>query len=204
MEQLIGLLIFGAIALAVSAVKWWTEKREREAVEARTKHAGRDLAESAPPRPAGEPPAPPPADRRPPFYDRPGEVPPPPAPEMPTLIFSPPVPAPPVPPGVEVVQRVIRRKVARPAPPPAEAEPALEAVGALARRHIEAIKEQAVSSIEGRRIQGGVEGARQAPAPGPAVSPGAPWLADALRGGNAARAVILMEVLGPPRAFRDY
>jgi hypothetical protein len=101
---------------------------------------------------------------------------------------------------------VVELRSSPPEPPP------MEEVGALEKHHLERLKAQPVTSIAGRHVHGAMEPAcRSGRSPGhpsaalaaarPHISSGARFFAEMLRSKNLARAVILREVLGPPKSL---
>jgi len=112
-----------------------------------------------------------------------------------------------------VAEQIRRRAQARPAPAPQPQadEPALEEVGALARHHLRELKPDQVSALRKHRLEADMHGQV---APGAATRAAAPaakaaararplFHRDMLRGGNAARAFILAEILGPPKGLQE-
>jgi len=179
MDKWYSLLVLLVVGGGISALRWWIEKqrREEESEEAAEPTQGR--------RAAPRPPLPPSAVKtvarggvgpRTIFYGRPGEVP---------------------AKAVDVVE-------IRPSPPE---PPPMEEVGALEKHHLERLKAQPVASIAGRQVHGAMESAGRPSAAGaaalPHVSSGAQFFAEMLRSKNLARAVILREVLGPPKSLED-
>ncbi len=208
--------LFLLLVLGGRLLKRYIEKQqaEKEAAQRRPRGAG------------SKPTATPPAGRRPVFYGRTGERPAParpqePAPPEQTIPAAPPgpgrrpTPAAPrtqVPPGVAVVGEAIRQKVqrrrapARAAPGRADGarieEPPKEApaVGSLDDRHLESLGRGMVSALRGSELHPATERSATAPAAGP--RPAAGFLGSMLQGGNLARAVALLEILGPPKGLQ--
>ena len=114
-------------------------------------------------------------------------------------------PAPNLPPAVlEAIRRKAQSRAGKPAAP-APAEPALEAVGALESHHLGRMKPAAAALAPVMPTfqphgAGSLSGSRATEAAPP---PPANMVFDMLRGRRAGLAVILAEVLGPPKALRD-
>jgi len=116
------------------------------------------------------------------------------------------------PPGVAVARQAIRQKAqrrraparaarGRAAPAPAEEQPEKASVGTLDDRHLESPGTGMVSALRGSVLHPATE--RPAAAPSVAPRPAAGFLGTMLRGRNVARAIVLSEILGPPKGFQD-
>lgn len=217
------ILFVVAVVILAPLAQWWIRRQQRAQQEAEARRR------AAPPPPADAPAQP---DRRTIFYGGPAQpsghgtsA----APRAPDQLATGPTPmvsagrtparpaAPPPPAGspqVRLVAEQIRRRAqARPAPAPQPQadEPALEEVGALARHHLRELKPDQVSALRKHRLEADMHGQV---APGAATRAAAPaakaaararplFHRDMLRGGNAARAFILAEILGPPKGLQE-
>ena len=179
MDKWYSLLVLLVVGGGISALRWWIEKqrREEEPEEAAEPPQGR--------RAARRPPLPPSAVKtvarggvgpRTIFYGRPGEVP---------------------AKAVDVVE-------IRPSPPE---PPPMEEVGALEKHHLERLKAQPVTSIAGRQMRGALEGRGMAALGAGATAKealgGGRFVAEMLRPRHLAGAMIVREVLGPPKSLED-
>ncbi|KPJ75913.1 MAG: hypothetical protein AMS14_02880 [Planctomycetes bacterium DG_20] len=117
-----------------------------------------------------------------------------------------------MPPGATVTRRATRQNVrrrgaparavrARAAPVPVEEPPRDVPVGDLKQRRLESPGTGEVSSLRDRTISPAAERPAAAPSAAPRPAPG--FLGTMLRGGNLARAVVLSDILGPPKGLRD-
>ncbi len=124
----------------------------------------------------------------------------------------PPTPAAPrrqAPPGAAVARRAIRQKVQRRGTParaargPARAEEKHEPapVAHLEQRHLGSLGTGMVSVLRGSTLHPATERPAAAPSVAPHLAPG--FLGNMLRGRNTARAIVLSEILGPPKGLRD-
>lgn len=116
------------------------------------------------------------------------------------------------PPGVAVARQAIRQKAqrrgaparaarGRAAPGPAEEQPEKASVGTLDERHLGSPGTGMVLALRGRVLHPATE--RPAAAPSVAARPAAGFLGTMLHGRNVARAIVLSEILGPPKGFQD-
>jgi len=205
MEEWIKIIAILVILGFGPVTQWWI-KRQQKAQEA-AKAARRDSAPLSPPSSVSPGPA---AGRRTIFYGRSSEMPPRPAPQAPTgptpLASATRRPPPPT------QRRTQGRRPAvapTPVPPPEETPHALEEVGALAKHHLQQLKPDSVSALSAHHLTAEVE--KQVAADLPALAAAKTsdhahplFHRDMLRGRNAARAFVLGEIFGPPRAFRDF
>ena len=174
MEEILGIILFLLLIGGASALRWWVEKQQRKK-EAEEHQLHSTLA---------QPPGPPPGGR-PVFYDQAGEKP----------RFAVPAPEPtslqaPVflltdPEALEVLplQPPARRSARREAEPQPSPAPLAESLKPLA---------------EPLKPLGTIKAA--APVAGPQDTP---FLGSLLGGRNVAKAIVLSEILGPPKALRD-
>jgi len=120
----------------------------------------------------------------------------------------PPTPAAPrrqVPPGAAVALQAMRQKVKRRGTPARAARGRARAeekhepapVAQLEQRHLGAFKAGEVSALRGRMLRSAAE--RPSVAPRPASR----FLGNTLRGKHLSRAIVLSEILGPPKGLRD-
>jgi len=209
MGQLLSLVLVLLIIGGANVLRWWLEKaaREKERIEreqheaaqspkgarpgARPVFYGRSSEPTAKARPHVEPPAPQPV--APPVM-RPQTT----RPQPPkTRPARPPAPA----------HRPAARRPRRPArPKPVADEPGVEeapaGVGSLEGRRLGSLGAPSVSALRGRQLQSGIITEPSAQAEVILPRRGADFFGDLLKGRNLAKAVVLAEVLGPPRAFR--
>ncbi len=209
------ILFVVAVVVIAPLAQWWIRRQQRAQQEAEARRR------AAPPPPADAPAQP---DRRTIFYGRPAQ----PsghgtsaAPRAPDQLATGPTPmvsagrtparpaAPPAPAGSPEVRHVAEQ-IRRRAQPQAD-EPALEEVGALAKHHLGELKPDQVSALRKHHLGADVHGQVAPGAAARAAAPAAKAAArarplfhrDMLRGGNAARAFILAEILGPPKGLQE-
>ncbi len=124
----------------------------------------------------------------------------------------PPTPAAPgrqVPTGAAVAQRAMRQKVQRRGTPARAARGRARAeekhepapVAQLEQRHLGLPKASEVSALRGRTLRPAT--ARPAGVPSVAPRPASRFLGNMLRGKHLSRAIVLSEILGPPKGLRD-
>ena len=112
-----------------------------------------------------------------------------------------------VPPGAAVAQRAMRQKVERRGTPVravrvrAEEKHEPAPVAQLEQRHLASLKAGEVSALRGRTMRPATE--RPAAAPAVAPRPASGFLGNMLRGKHLSRAIVLSEILGPPKGLRD-
>ena len=198
-------VLFLLLALGGGLLKKYIEKQQAE----------KDAAQRQTRGTAAKPTRPTPAGRRPDTQPQ--------KPALPQQPIAPPRPGPgprptpaaprrQEPPGVAVARQAIRQRAqrrgaparaarGRAAPAPAEEQPEEASVGTLDERHLESPGTGMVSALRGRVFHPATE--RPAAAPSVAARPAAGFLGTMLRGRNAARAIVLSEILGPPRGFQD-
>ena len=174
MEEILGILLFLLLIGGASALRWWIEKQQRE-----------KEADDRARRPSAAPPSAPPAGRQPVFYDRAGEEPRFAGPEAePTRLQAPvflltdleTLEAPPPQPAAR------RRAGRRPARREPEAEP----------------QPSPAPQAEPLKPPGTLKAAATV-----AVSRAGPFLGSLLERETLAKALVLSEILGPPKALRD-
>ena len=179
MDKWYSLLVLLAVGGGISAIRWWVEKQRRE--EEAREAAKRPQAPRATRRPPLSPSAVETVARggvgsRTIFYGRPGEVP------------------------ARAVD-VVELRSSPPEPPP------MEEVGALEKHHLEQPKARRASSIAGRQMRRVLEGRGMA-ALGTGATPkealrGGRFVAEMLRPRHLAGAMIVREILGPPKSLED-
>jgi len=122
---------------------------------------------------------------------------------------TPAAPRRPVPPGAAVAQRAMRQKVERRGTPARAARGQARAeekhepapVAQLEQRHLGSLKAGEVSALRGRTMRPATE--RPAVVPSVAPRPASGFLGNMLRGKHLSRAIVLSEILGPPKGLRD-
>ena len=209
MGQLLSLVLVLLIIGGANALRWWLEKaaKEKERIE-REQHEAAQSPQGA--RPGA----------RPVFYGRSSE---PTAKARPHM--EPPAPQPVAPPVMRPQTIRPQPPKTRPARPPAAAqhpaarrprrsaqakpvagEPGVKeapaGVGSLEGRRLGSLGAPSVSALREQRLQSDILAEPSAQAEAILPRRGAGFLGDLLKGRNLAKAVVLSEVLGPPRAFR--
>jgi hypothetical protein len=184
MEEILGIVLFLLLIGGASALRWWIEKQQREK---EAEEQDRRTTPAAPPAPT--------PGRRPIFYVRPVEKTRFAAPEsepidLETLVLTPT--------DRQILQPAALQQADRPAPP--RRQPAARRRGARrpARREAEPQPSPAPQA-EPLKPPGTIKAA--APVAGPQDTP---FLGSLLGGRNVAKAIVLSEILGPPKAFRDF
>ena len=211
MSQLLSLILVLLIIGGANALRWWLEKaaREKERIEreqhkaaqppqgarpgARPVFYGRSSEPTAKARPHMEPPRPQPVA--------------PPVMRPQTIRPQPPKTRPARPPAA--AQQPAARRPRRPArPKPVAGEPGVKeapaAVGSLEGRRLGSLGAPLASALRERRLQSSIIAEPSAQAEAILPRRGADFFGDLLKGRNLAKAVVLAEVLGPPRAFREF
>ena len=181
MEEWIPFVLFILLMLGGALLKRYVEKQQagKNAAEHRTQARGQE-----PVLPERSIAAPQPGAGRPPTPAAPGRR---------------------VPPGAAVAQRAMRQKVQRRGTPARAARGRARAeekhepapVAQLEQRHLGLPKASEVSALRGRMLRSAAE--RPSVAPRPASR----FLGNMLRGKHLSRAIVLSEILGPPKGLRD-
>jgi len=211
MSQLLSLVLVLLIIGGANALRWWLEKaaKEKERVEreqheaiqpprgarpgARPVFYGRSSESTAKARPRMEPPAPQPVAS--------------PVMRPQTIRPQPPKAQPSARPPAATRQPAARRPRRPARPKPVAGEPGVkEAPAGVALpqgRRLGSLGAPSASVLREHRLRSGI--VTEPPAQAEVILPrrGAGFLGDLLKGRNLAKAVVLSEVLGPPRAFRE-